>query len=421
MLKFGYDVTSEAILTFTTQYNQSENGSPGSVAGLKNWASPALRARLKLDNMIFNLNYGMRNIFGNADLTVNTYHHSFRTRFDDPDTWGGPTSSDHKNYAYGIDLAQNNPVSELITLTYGYIYRHDEATSSSIGEKNRNTHSAHASMNIGLKEIDFYFGNISIIPAVRYDAPSDFDKIFSPKVSLILASKDDYALSLSAHLSKSYRAPTFNDLYWPEDAFTVGNPNLKPEKGTSFEFGYAITLPFLNRTQLKINYFTNEISDQIIWAPRADFKWTPTNVEKSKTSGLETYIGTKFFDEILSLEFNHTYMDARDASGKVNDGKLLIYRPYHKLDINSSIKIIIVDFNINYQFLSQRYVDVANTAALPDLSLWNMNIGTNPELAGLKWNFRLDLNNIFNKDYRLSDGYPMPGREIRMTVGLSLQ
>ncbi|MDQ7818044.1 MAG: TonB-dependent receptor [Melioribacteraceae bacterium] len=421
LAKLGYDLMPDANLTFTTQYSQSENGSPGSVAGLKNWASAALRARLRLDNMIFNLNYGMKNIFGKADFTANTYYHSFRTRFDDPDTWGGPTSSDHKNYAYGVELAQNNPVSDIINLTYGYIYRHDEATSSSIGEKNRNTHSAHASMNIGFKNADFYFGNISLIPAVRYDAPSDFDKIFSPKVSLILSSTDQYALNFSAHLSKSYRAPTFNDLYWPEDAFTVGNPNLKPEKGTSFEFGYGITLPFLNKTQIKMNYFTNEISDQIIWAPRADFKWTPTNVEKSKTSGLETYIGTKFFEDLVGLEFNHTYMDARDASGKVNDGKLLIYRPYHKLDINTSLRINIVEFNINYQFLSERFVDVANTAALPDLNLWNMNIGANPELAGLKWNFRIDLNNIFNKDYRLSDGYPMPGREIRATVGLSLQ
>ncbi len=49
-----------------------------------------------------------------------------------------------------------------------------------------------------------------------------------------------------------------------------------------------------------------------------------------------------------------------------------------------------------------------------------MNISANPKLFDMKWTARLDINNIFNKDYRLNDGYPLPGREIRMTVGLSL-
>lgn len=77
--------------------------------------------------------------------------------------------------------------------------------------------------------------------------------------------------------------------------------------------------------------------------------------------------------------------------------------------------------NINYQFLSQRYVNTTNTAALPDVSRWNMNIGANPTLFDLKWMVRLDVNNLFDKNYRLNDGYPLPGREIRMTVGLSLR
>ncbi len=420
LVKLGYKLQENSNLSFTGQLGQSENGSAGSVKGLKNYASTTPNAILKTNNSFFNLSYGIKEIYGKADLNANSYYQFFRTRYNDPDTWGGPTASDHKVNAYGFEVTQNNPMMDLLTLVYGYAYRHDNANSTSIGDKNRNTHSGHLSANLGFKDIGFYLNNISIIPAVRYDAPSDFDKVLSPKISFIFASTDAYAFNINVHWSRSYRAPTFNDLFWPEDSYTVGNPDLKPEYGRTIEAGCGVTLPSINVT-LRLNYFNSKMTDQIIWAPRAsDFKWTPTNVDNSLTSGLESYVGIKFFEDKLKFEINHTYMDARDKSGKTNDNKLLIYRPYHKLDFNTAVTIDIFEVNVNYQFLSDRYVDAKNSAVLPDVSKWDLNIGTSPKLFDLNWTVRIDVNNVFNKNYRLNDGYPLPGREIRGTIGLSL-
>jgi len=420
MVKLGYNAAEKSSLTFTTQYTQSESGTPGSVQGLGNWPITTPNAYLRINNMFFNLNYSQKDIFGKADLTANTYFHNSRTRYDDPDSFGGPTSSDHKNKAYGAELAQNNPISDLIALDYGYVFRHDEANSSSLGDKSRETHSGHLAATFGFKDINFFFNNISVVPAVRYDAPDDFDKVFSPKVSFMLTNDGAYALNINMHVSKSYRAPTFNDLYWPEDAYTVGNPDLDPEKGTSYEVGFGLQLPFINDAQININYFNSSIEDQIIWAPREDFKWTPTNVDKSETAGVESYIGFKFFDQKFKMDFNHTYMDAKDASGNENDGKLLIYRPHHKLDVNAGYLIGMYEVNVNYQFMSKRYVNVDNSESLPDLRLINANVSVKPKMFNINWMFRVDLNNVFDKNYRLTNGYPMPGREVRATVGLSL-
>jgi len=263
LVKLGYNLQNNSNLTFTGSVGASENGVPGSVKGLKNFASTTPRAFMQTNNSFFNLSYAAKEVWSKADLNANSYYQYFRTRYEDPDTWGGPTKSDHKVTAYGIELTQNNPVSDLLNLVYGYAYRHDNANSSSIGDKNRNTHSGHVSANFGFKDVGFFFNNISLIPAVRYDAPSDFDKVFSPKVSLLFASTDSYAFNINLHWSKSYRAPTFNDLWWPEDAYTVGNPNVKPEYGTTIEIGYGVTLPFIN-TQIRMNYFNSDITDQII-------------------------------------------------------------------------------------------------------------------------------------------------------------
>jgi vitamin B12 transporter len=420
LVKLGYNnLLPQSTLILSLQGTQSYTQSPGSVAGVANWPSITPLAELRNDNYISGLNYTQQEVWGKADLSVNAYYHYFRTRFDDnsPATL---THSDHKNRAYGVEITQNNPVSDLISLTYGYSYRHDNAKSTSIDEKNRNTHSAHAAVTFGFKNVDFFFDKISVVPAARYDAPNDFDKVVSPKISLMLANSSPYALNLNFHASKSYRAPTFNDLYWPFDGYTVGNPNLKPEKGMNYEAGYGITLPFLNKTQINMNYFFSKLEDQIIWTPNSSYIWTPMNVDKSNTSGVETFIGTKFFGDAVNLEITHTYMDARDKSTGDNNGKLLIYRPYNKADVNAGFTYSKFSFNVNYQYLSKRYVNTANTKILGDVSIWNANVGYNPQLIGIKWAARLDMNNIFNKNYRMSDGYPTPGREVRFTIGVSL-
>jgi outer membrane cobalamin receptor len=113
-------------------------------------------------------------------------------------------------------------------------------------------------------------------------------------------------------------------------------------------------------------------------------------------------------------------MDARDKSAGDTKDKLLIYRPYHKLDVNAGLAIDMYSLNLNYQYMSKRFADTYNTAYLGDVRLWNANVGVNPTLLNIKWMLRLDFNNILNENYRLSDGYPMPGREIRVTVGLNL-
>ena len=41
-------------------------------------------------------------------------------------------------------------------------------------------------------------------------------------------------LSLKAGGGKSYKAPTLNDLYWPDVGWGIGNPDLDPETGYSW-------------------------------------------------------------------------------------------------------------------------------------------------------------------------------------------
>jgi len=57
---------------------------------------------------------------------------------------------------------------------------------------------------------------------------------FLPSFGLTYKATD--ALNLFANTGKAFRTPTFNNLYY-ESSFMVGNPNLKPEEGWTYETG----------------------------------------------------------------------------------------------------------------------------------------------------------------------------------------
>ncbi|CAM2914822.1 TonB-dependent receptor domain-containing protein [Vibrio rarus] len=104
----------------------------------------------------------------------------------------------------------------------------------------------------------------------------------------------------------AYRAPTFNDLYWPADPYSSGNPNLKPETSESTEF----TLQgFQTWSSWNISLYKTNIKDMIAWAPSASGLWQPTNIDKAEIKGIEA-----------SIEFD-TWLIHHTVSGDWKDPK----------------------------------------------------------------------------------------------------
>ena len=89
--------------------------------------------------------------------------------------------------------------------------------------------------------------------------------------------------ALRANISRNYRIPTMNDLYWTG----WGNPNLKPEKG----YGEELGLDYISRNDsrsiiTKLSAFNNNVSNWIIWMPNGSV-WTPDNMKKVWARGLD--------------------------------------------------------------------------------------------------------------------------------------
>ena len=109
-----------------------------------------------------------------------------------------------------------------------------------------------------------------------------------------IASENTYNLSAGYYLqhnlvlrlsqSTGFKAPTFNDLYYPGS----GNADLKAETSLNRELGVRFDSAAVN---LDISVFRNELTNKIAWAPApsADnpFRWSPFNIDSARYQGAE--------------------------------------------------------------------------------------------------------------------------------------
>jgi len=128
--------------------------------------------------------------------------------------------------------------------------------------------------------------------------------------------------SVLVNLSRNFRIPTFNDLYWQGS----GNLNLKPESAYQAEIGQQVK--FKNTFVSATAYYMN-IADLIQWKPASNGNWHPENV-----TGVTAYGAELMFDWIRksqthSLQFNASY--SYTISENRQTKRHFIYVPYHKL------------------------------------------------------------------------------------------
>jgi vitamin B12 transporter len=97
----------------------------------------------------------------------------------------------------------------------------------------------------------------------------------------------DYGISLLANFGNAFKAPSFNDLYYPN----YGNANLKPEESTSFEAGIAGNHEW---GQWEVRAYHTNIDNLITPVMDANFNFSAQNIGKAQIDGIETEIGTQW-------------------------------------------------------------------------------------------------------------------------------
>lgn len=148
------------------------------------------------------------------------------------------------------------------------------------------------------------------ILGIRHEDHSEFGNENLPRFGLIINPFENTALKFNH--GKHFRAPTPNDLFWPADPFSQGNPDLEPETGWHTDASIEQSF-FDDRFFIGATYFHWDIDDKIQWGPDSNGVWTPENLRTYEADGLEasTKIGP-FYN--LTLGLSYTYLDAEEEN-----------------------------------------------------------------------------------------------------------
>ncbi|MDI6807488.1 MAG: TonB-dependent receptor [Candidatus Eisenbacteria bacterium] len=246
----------------------------------------------------------------------------------------------------------------------------------------------------------------SVSTGVRLDRHSTYGVEVNPWLGLSFFVRENVAMQAS--LARGFRAPTFNDLYWPEDSWTKGNPHIKPERSVSGSLVGKYSGGF---TGIEASLFRTDATNLIEWAPDPldTFyqKWMPTNVGKSLTRGGEVELSVGRGESRIA-SFTYTYLEAKDKRSNLP----LLYRPKHKAggDIHLGFwlfsRSLRVSPGIAGEFVGTRFREGGAGKTMPWYSLLHANL----RLQITDVTFYGSLRNLTDATYETRKGYPMPGR-----------
>ena len=301
----------------------------------------------------------------------------------------------HTTKVKGLDLRFNKEFFDFYQLIGGYNYVQNLNDSTSSAKHKYN-------VNAGYLENQFTISDKAKLSlSGRVDDYSNFGTEFNPSVSFLCNLWQDSKIHTS--VARSFRAPTFNDLYWPDEGWAKGNPDVKPEKGINYELGFDTKMNKYFSTGL--TYYRNDFSDLINWAPDINDVWQPQNVGRATINGVELTNRFYPFDN-FEIGLNYTFLSARDK--KTN--KYLIYQPKNKIDFSLKYKEFHgFDFELVGNWIGQRFHDSANTIKVKPYCLLNFNV-----TKKIKENYTVffSIDNLLNKEYQIVEYYPTPGLSV---------
>ncbi|MFZ2266415.1 MAG: TonB-dependent receptor [Azonexus sp.] len=198
----------------------------------------------------------------------------------------------------------------------------------------------------------------------------------------------------------AFRAPSFNDLYWPFTDFGswgtyTGNPNLKPEYARNRE----ASIHYENgQHHVSLTWFLNRVENLI--ASSGGLNNMPVNIGHAQLEGATLAYDGRIGDFMLMANYNH--QNPRDT----DKDRLLVRRAKDYGSISIGQKLGDWDWRIEVHASGERFDDTNNTKKLDAYMLTNLY---GAYRLTRDWSVFARVNNLFDENYALADGYATPG------------
>jgi vitamin B12 transporter len=211
----------------------------------------------------------------------------------------------------------------------------------------------------------------------------------------------DSGVRVSLSYGTAFKAPTFNDLYYPY----FGNPDLDPETSRSLELGLSGDYSVGNWS---VSLYQTDIDNLIAFDAVVQI---PRNIDSARIRGLEA-AGTA---RLAAWDLNAalTLLDPVNQSEGANAGNLLPRRPQQSFRLDADREL--GDYSLGASLLAtgRSYDDLANRIRLDGYVLVDLRA---------EYRFTDDLRlqgrieNLFDADYETAAYYNQAGRGFYLTL-----
>jgi len=330
---------------------------------------------------------------------------------------GSSFQSIYKDDTYGGSLEYNNQLSTTHFLSASAQFKNDRHKEYNIGEPIRTTRDYTAS--VGLEDSYQVNEQLVLLPGIGVNLRSSLEAQNYNSATKEITNhpkNDNYAFNaqlgavyqlneqhkLNASVARKTRFATIKDRYSYRMGTALPNPDLKSEAALHYETGYSGT--FINRIQVGASLFYSRITDAIMQVSNVQ-----PNVSQLQNTGKAEFYGSEFSANYMILNgwnagAQYSYLHRANLSNK---GLKFTDAPDHKVLVSSgyqfkNIASVLASMEYNSSRYSTSYGTKASEFAVANFSA---------RVKGYRWiSIEAGVNNAFDKNYAISEGFPEAGR-----------
>ena len=225
---------------------------------------------------------------------------------------------------------------------------------------------------------------------------------------------------LRAFHKRMFRAPTFNELYYT----LTGYASLKPEYTSQWDIGADYKS---GRLHLAADFYYNDIKDKIVAMPvKSQFRWSTVNFGRVESLGMSLSGGYTYTGRTLAADIRFNYTCQRDldrtSRSQPEYGNYIPYSPLHSASLISDIRYKGYSLCASLLYTGERFSLLSNNAD-DLLGRWytvDVKLSKTFNAHGHDLQLTIECNNITNASCEVVRRYPMPGRNYKLSLCLSM-
>lgn len=385
------------------------------------------RGERQYDTNVF-LQHRLQKDFGDRFSTQLLAKYAYyRTHYLDRDTTHLPV--DNRYWQQELYLSTSNSYQLLpvwgVSLSYDLRWNKLNADTYRFAFPTRLTHSAAlaTALDLGWLRMQASLAAAFVSDHVRRGASAHLHELM-PALFLSYYPFATRAFSLHAFAKRSFRMPTFNDLYYAE----MGNARLRPERTNQYDLGFnlenlSLAAGWLRDYGLRLDAYYNTVADKIIAYPKGQqFRWTMLNLGRVHIWGADALLSTTlqpapFWSATLRLQY--TWQQALDVTSPSRSyyRNQIAYIPRHSGSFVASLQHGGWGMDYSFTYVGKRWNAQENMPRNEMQPWYTHDVALRYAFTLQKrWACRvsLEVNNLLNQQYEVILNYPMPGTNVRL-------